>query len=131
MERLERTGVLTLVTVLSVQIWTGGPLLALWIGSQVQGPGHPQMGPVAVVAISLIAITVVLVLLLGRLDQVYDRMVGTPRARQQLPWMRSMRGERPETEKHPKAVDIIVILSVVAAVIVFEVWFFFFAGSPI
>jgi hypothetical protein len=46
-----------------------------------------------------------------------------------------MRGERPHDERQ-RARDLsplewILIVSVVVAVIAFEVWFFFFSGSPI
>ena len=45
-----------------------------------------------------------------------------------------MRGERPEhhtTGTRISGAERIVVLSVIAAAVVFEVWFFFFSGSPI
>lgn len=50
------------------------------------------------------------------------------------PWLRSMRGEREALAKKRQgisAIERIVVLSVVAAVAAFEVWFFFFAGSSL
>jgi hypothetical protein len=52
-----------------------------------------------------------------------------------VPWLRSMRGERPHYEKQRardlSPLEVILIVSVVAAVVVFEIWFFFFSGSSI
>ena len=41
---------------LALNVWTGSPLLAVWIGSKVQGDeSQPSMGAYAVVILSLIA----------------------------------------------------------------------------
>jgi len=45
-----------------------------------------------------------------------------------------MRGERKELARKREgisAVERLVVVSVVAAVLAFEIWFFFFAGSPL
>jgi hypothetical protein len=46
-----------------------------------------------------------------------------------------MRGERPHYDKQRardlSPLEVILIVSVVAAVVAFEIWFFFFSGSPI
>ncbi|MGI8920759.1 MAG: hypothetical protein ACR2HD_03660 [Solirubrobacteraceae bacterium] len=34
---LKRVGVVSLMTLASVNVWTGSPLMALWVGSKVQG----------------------------------------------------------------------------------------------
>jgi hypothetical protein len=64
------------MAVVATNIWTGGPLLALWIGSRVQGAGPPNMAAVAVAAVSLGAVSYVLVRLLARLDDAYGRRTG-------------------------------------------------------
>ena len=51
--RLKRVALVSLMAVVTVNIWTGGPLLALWIGSRVQGEGPPSMLAVGVAAVSL------------------------------------------------------------------------------
>jgi hypothetical protein len=65
----------------------------------------------------------------------YDRLTGRRRSvRRTLPWMRSMRGERPHEQPEgvrPSQAELMLIVCVVIAVIAFEVWFFFFSGSPI
>lgn len=133
--RLKRVALVALMALTTLNVWTGGPLLALWVGSRVQGAGPPSMGAVAVVAVTLGAVSVGLVRLLAVLDGVYARLTGRPSTvRRHVPWLRSMRAERPHA--HPRAGDlsaleIILIVTVVVAVVAFEIWFFFFSGSPI
>src|SRR3954464_12135451 len=85
------------MTIVGLNVWTGGRWLALWVGSRAQGSGPPTMGAVAVVVVCLAAVSLVLVWVLGQLNRVYERMTGhTPTVRQHTPWLRSMRGERPQ-----------------------------------
>jgi hypothetical protein len=124
-----------LMGVLTLNIWTGSPLLALWIGSRVQGPGPPSMAAVFVVAVTMVAVSLVLLKALAAVEQSYERLTGqSGRVRQHVPWLRSMRGERPhelEREHHLAPLEIVLVASVMTATAVFEVWFFFFSGSPI
>ena len=60
-------------------VWTGGPLLALWVGSRVQGGGPPTMTAVFVVVVTLALISFALVWALGRLSRAYEQMVGQAR----------------------------------------------------
>jgi hypothetical protein len=119
----------------TLNLWTGGPLLALWIGSRLQGEGGPSMLAVGVAAVSLGLISYVLVRLLARLDAAYGRITGRPTSvTRHVPWLRSMRGERPHVQKHARELsplEVVLIVSVVTVVLLFEVWFFFYSGSPI
>jgi hypothetical protein len=123
------------MAVVTSNIWTGGPLLALWIGSRVQGQGPPSMTAVAVAAISLGVISYVLVRLLARLDAAYGRLTGrSSTVSRHVPWLRSMRGERPHPQRHARELsplEVVLIVSVVVVVALFEVWFFFYSPSPI
>jgi hypothetical protein len=124
------------MVLVTLNIWTGGPLLALWIGSRVQGAGPPSMLAVAVVAVALGVVSFVLVRLLARLDGAYGRLTGrTSSVRRHVPWLRSMRGERPHSDRQHAdeltPLEIVLIVSVVAVVVLFEIWFFFYSGSPI
>src|SRR4051812_12223723 len=76
--RVKRVTLTCVMVVLTLNIWTGGPLLALWIGSQAQGEGPPTMSAVAVAAVSLGVISYVLVRLLARVDAMHTRMTGRP-----------------------------------------------------
>jgi hypothetical protein len=133
--RLKRVGLVCLMVLVTLNIWTGGPLLALWIGSRVQGPGAPSMLAVAVAAVSLGVLSYVLVKFLAWLDAVYARASGRPtRVSRHVPWLRSMRGERPHQQTRARELsplEVILVVSVVLVVALFEVWFFFYSPSPI
>jgi hypothetical protein len=127
---LTRIGLGILTTLVSVNLWTGGPLLALWVGSRVQAAvGQLSMGAVAATVGVLIAETIVLYKMLSYLSMRYDEAIGRETPRRQLPWLKPMSGERRVEEIHQPltAVERIVIVTVVVAVIAFEIWFFFFA----
>src|SRR2546421_3274601 len=88
------------MSVVGLNIWTGNPLLALWVGSRVSGSGPPTMGAIAVVAAMIGAVGFVLTRILGLLGAAYDRLTGhTMGVRRHVPWLRSMRGERVEYER--------------------------------
>jgi hypothetical protein len=134
--RLKRTGLIAAMALASTNVWTGSPLMALWVGSRVVGStGQISMLAVAVVTVVMGALSISLIVLLGWLGDAYDRLTGRRRAiRQHLPWLRSMRGERPHEQPEgvrPSPLEMIVAGTVIIAVVVFEVWFFFFSGSPI
>jgi hypothetical protein len=121
---------------LALNVWTGSPLLAVWLGSKVQGENsQPSMGAYAVVILSLIffswALYQLLKLVMGR----YEEVTGTtPTVRSHAPWLRSMRGERPDypgTAGRISGAERIVVVAVLLAAAAFEIWFFFFSGSSI
>jgi hypothetical protein len=134
-DRAKRFLLAALMAVLVLNLWTGGPLLALWIGSRAQGEGPPTMGAVGVVILALVLISVALYRALQLASQAYDDLTGaTPTVRQHAPWLRSMRGERPGYDgvrPELSSGERILVLGVIVAFAAFEVWFFFFSGSPI
>lgn len=118
----------------TVNIWTGAPLLALWVGSRAAGPTGLSMTAVGVVVIVLLALVLALTALLMRINARYDRLTGRVVDRRVSPWMRSMRSEREDYARERQgtsAIERVVVISVTVAVLVFNVWFFFFAGSPV
>ena len=133
--RLKRVALTCVMVIATLNIWTGSPLLALWVGSRVQGSGPPSMLAVAVVAVTLGALTVALVKLLARIDAAYARVAGRPSSvSRHVPWLRSMRGERPHEKRHARELsplEVIAITTVVLVVALFEIWFFFYSPSPI
>jgi len=134
--RLKPILLAALMAFLALNVWTGSPLLALWIGSQIQGEeSQPSMGAFAAVIVCLVAFSWGLYQLLKLTTHAYRQATGTqPTMRTHAPWLRSMRGERPEHSRataHSSGAERIVVASVILAVIVFEVWFFFFSGSSI
>jgi hypothetical protein len=69
--------------------------------------------------------------LLYRLNGVYERVTGQDaEVRVQMPWHRSMRGER-EVRRRTTVLELVMMISVSLALLVFAVWFFFFAGSSL
>jgi hypothetical protein len=130
-----RVLLLAAMALVAVNIWTGAPLLALWIGSRIQGDSGLSMGAVFTVIAVMGASMYGLVRLLGALGARYDRRLGRePARRQQLPWMRSLSGERLSDQRAREpvsALDVLLVGMVLVAALAFEVWFFFFSGSPI
>jgi hypothetical protein len=136
MKPLKRVGLLSGMALATVNIWTGSPLLALWIGSRaVTGSGQATLAAIAVVAIVLAAMSLLLIRVLGTLQSYYDELTGQKRSvRRHTPWLRSSRGERPHEQPEgvrPSPVEWMLIASVVIVVTAFEIWFFFYSGSPI
>jgi hypothetical protein len=135
-DRAKRAGLLAAMTATGLNVWTGSPLAALWIGSRVQGSAQsPTMAPVFIVAICMGAFSYGLLRVLRRLGSAYDRLIGRqPTIRAHVPWLRSLRGERPH-EAGPEytlsALDIVLCVMVIIAIALFEYWFFFLSTSSI
>ena len=132
---LKRVGLLSASALAAVNIWTGAPLLAVWVGSQVVGDSGLSMTAVFVVIVVLAASCIGLAVALTWLSARYDELTGRPaEARRTSPWLRSMRGEREEESRRKHGispVERVVVIAVVLGVLAFEVWFFFFAGSSL
>lgn len=135
MECAKRFGLAALMAFLALNIWTGSPLLALWIGSRVQGEeSQASMAAFAAVIGSLALFSVLLYQALKYVMHAYQEATGTlPTVRPHAPWLRSIRGERPDYGAGPamSGAERIVVVTVIIAVVAFEIWFFFFSGSPI
>ena len=121
--------------VVTLNIWTGAPLLGLWVGSRVAPESGISMLAVLVVIVVIGVAVWLLMQALGYLQAAYAETSGRPTARRQTTWLRPMSGER----AHGKgavapplnAADYVVVSVVVLAIAAFEVWFFFFAGSSL
>jgi hypothetical protein len=133
--RLERALILAAMAVVAVNIWTGSPLLALWVGSRLQGTSGVKMSAVFAVVLVMGVTSFALVKLLGVLGARHDRLLGVPPApRRQQPWLRSLSGERVRDQRRRtriSALDVVLVGTVLVAAIAFEVWFFFYSGSSI
>jgi hypothetical protein len=119
---------------ISVNLWTGAPLLALWVGSQVGDQSTLSMTAVFVVLLVLAALVAAMAVALTWLNNTYDELIGRPRIERRVPWLRSMRAE---AEGHissrvgETALERIVMISVYIAVIMLLIWLVFFAGSMV
>jgi hypothetical protein len=119
---------------LAINLWTGAPLLALWVGSKVVGRQTLSMEAVIVVIVVLAALVYPMTIALTRLNAAYDRLLGRPEVEDRLAWLRSMNTQhQPNAGRRTgfSAIERIVMASVYVAVITFLVWFFFFASSPL
>jgi hypothetical protein len=123
--------VLLLMAVGSVLLWLAIPVGWVWIASQIVNSSQPTFGPYLLI---LVAVPVSMYLAgkaLFRLDGVYARLTGRDtEVRVQLPWHKSMRGER-ESGRKPTVLEAVMIVSVSVALLSFAIWFFVFAGSSI
>jgi hypothetical protein len=127
---LSATVLIVLMIFFSLMLWIGIPLGWLFIGSQLVSTTQPSMGPYMVVGVGIVASVIVDAMVLSRLHRAYQKVTGGEgTVRIQLPWLRSMRGER--TSGRPTSVlDIIMVCSVALAALAATLWFFLLAGSP-
>ncbi len=115
----------------SLLMWLGAPLFWLWLGSQLQSGSTPSLGPYLLILVGVVVSMIVLGKLLSRLDHLYGRVTNTnATVRVRLPWHRSMRGER-GSGRQTRVVDIVMVVSVSSALLLFGAWFFLLAGSSL
>ena len=122
-----------LTAFITINIWTGAPLLALWVGSKVVGQRALSMAAVGVVVVVLAVLVFGLALALTWLNNVYDELTGRPRTERRSAWLRSMRAEEQGHMSQRIGVtplERIVVINVYVAVIAIVVWYVFFAGPP-
>jgi hypothetical protein len=133
--RLKLLGLDAVMILAAVNIWTGSPLLAVWVGSRVVSSSRPTMGALFLIVVVLAAMSIALIYVLNSASAAHDRLTGRRQAvRQHVPWLRSMRAERVETERSKRELTVlerVLVITVVVAILLFEVWFFFFSPSPI
>jgi hypothetical protein len=116
----------------AINLWTGAPLLALWVGSQVVGQQALSMGAVFVVIIVLAIVVSAIVFALGRLDSGYKALTGQPLRENRLTWLRSMNTQDEAGNAIPLSLlEAIIMATVYVTVLLLLVWFFVFAGSPL
>jgi hypothetical protein len=131
----KRTILLSATTVISLNIWTGAPLAALWVGSRVVGQRLLSMTAVFAVIATLAVLVSAMTFALIWLGARYDKLVGRPAGKPTpVPWLRSMRAEDTDllrSERGNTALEMIVVGSTVAAIVALEVWFCFFAGPQL
>jgi hypothetical protein len=131
---LKRVSMAAATAFLAINLWTGAPLLALWVGSRAVGEKTLSMTAVFVVVVVLAALVFVMAVALTWLNNTYDELIERPRTERRAPWLRSMRAE---SEGHissrvgTTALEQIVTTSVYIAVIALLVWLVFFAGPPL
>ena len=117
---------------LSINLWTGAPLLALWVGSEAADQQTLSMMAVFVVVLVLAALTVAISVSLLWLETRYRVLVGHPLREGRLTWLRAFNAQGEAVRQVPMSLlERIVTVVVYVAVIALIVWFLFFAGSPL
>ena len=123
---------ITLMAIGSILLWLGVPIGWVYLASQIVSSSQPSMGAYLLV-IAGIGVSIAIVgKALAILDRTYGRVVrgSEQTGPRQLPWHRSLRGER--GARAPLTVlGTVMIWSVSIAAIAFGIWFFGFAGSSL
>jgi hypothetical protein len=131
LSKLGATAIILAMIFCAMMLWIGIPLGWLFIGSQVVDTTQPSMGPYMLVAVGIIGSVIVDALILSRLNRAYQQVTGSEgTVNIQMPWMRSMRGER-ESGRPTGVLDVIMVGTVVIAALCFGLWFWVFAGSSL
>ena len=121
------------MTFTAVNIPLGATVGGLWVASRLAGEGGTSMAAVGAFVVVAGTLGVALAHVLARLGRRHDRLLGRePSTRRQSPWMRPFNDQR-----HPggsgegqRALDVVMVIVVVAVLLAYEVWFLFFSGSP-
>jgi hypothetical protein len=118
---------------LAMNIWTGAPLLSLWVGSQFVGEHRLSMGAIGIVVITLAVLELAMALGIAWLDNTYKRITGFPLRENRLTWLRSMNieGETVGEGVRTSALERIVMINVYIAVIILVAYFFLIPQSPL
>jgi hypothetical protein len=118
---------------LAINIWTGGPLLSLWIGSQFVGERRLSMGAIGIVVVTLVVLELAMAIGMTWLDNTYKRITGFPLRENRMTWLRSMNIENETVGEGIRAsvLERIVMANVYVAVAVLVVYFFFLPQSPL
>jgi hypothetical protein len=115
----------------SIGMWIGLPLALLYLASNIADSSQPSMGPYLLVLLGLPVGMFAIAKGLALLDRTYARVTGREDDPYQPAWMRSLRGERTSAHSRTTVLDVVMVLSVGAALLVGAIWFFLFAGSSL
>jgi DNA primase catalytic core, N-terminal domain len=132
---LKRMLLVVATALVGINTFTGAPLLAVWLGSHAQGGRVLSLRGVVTVLVVLAILEFLLGLALTWLSATYDRVTGRPRfVGETSPWHRAKRGDRVQDirSRFPMSPpERVVVACTVLGFLVFEVWFFFLAGSSL
>src|ERR1700694_1218611 len=124
---LKRTAMAAVTALATVNVWTGCPLLALWVGSRAVGAGDLSMTAVAVVLVVLALLEGAMLLLLAWLTNVYDELIGLQRGESEVAWIRR-RCAPPEAAGARRRLELtslegVVVINVYVAVVTLIAWY--------
>jgi hypothetical protein len=129
--RVAAAGLIVLMAVGSIAMWIATPIGWLLLASVITPSTRPSLGIYLLVLAGIPVTMVAFGKGLAALDRRYGRLTDTaPVVRRQLPWHRSLRGERPGGRRS-SVLDVVMVVSVGLALVAFAIWFFTFAGSSL
>jgi hypothetical protein len=129
---LKRTALAAATAFAAINIWTGCPLLALWVAAQASGEHRITMTALGVFLVTVALLEGVTIIALAWLNDVYDEVTGRRRVERRPPWLRAMSEEAEHHVSQRVGISLperIVMIIVYVAVIALAVWYVFFAGA--
>lgn len=115
----------------SISLWLVIPVAWIYAASHIVKTTQPTLGPYILILVGVPTSMFIVGKLLYRLNGVYERLTGQDsEVRVQMPWHRSMRGER-APRRRTTVLELVMIISVSLALLVFGIWFFFFAHATL
>jgi len=115
----------------TTNIWTGCPLVALWVAGQVSGEHRITMTAFGVFVLAFAVLEGLTLTALAWLNDVHDQLTGRQRVERRSPWLRAMSDEAEHHVSQRVGISLlerIVMINVYLVVIAFVVWYVFFAG---
>jgi hypothetical protein len=128
---LKRIALTAATAFAAINIWTGCPLVALWVAAQVSGEHRITMPALGVFLVTVALLEGVTIIALAWLNDVYDELTGRRRVERRSPWLRSMSEEAERHVSQRVGISLperIVMIIVYVAVLALAVWYVFFAG---
>jgi hypothetical protein len=129
---LKRIALTAATAFAAINIWTGCPLLALWVAAQVSGEHRITMPALGVFLVTIALLEGVTIVALSWLNDVYDDLTGRHRVERRSPWLRAMSEEAERHVSQRVGISLperVVMIIVYLAVIALAVWYVFFASS--
>lgn len=122
-----KAGIIALMAIGSVMMWIGAPVGWIYVAAQLSDSSQVSMTQVVLIVVGIPATMFFIGKGLGRLNEKYAELTGSANEVQiRAPWMRSMRDER-DLHRPRTVLDVVMVLSVGTALILFGIWFMFFA----
>jgi hypothetical protein len=124
---IKRAGMAAVTAIVTVNVWTGCPLLALWVGSRAVGRHDLSMGAVVVVLAVLALLEAAMLLLLAWLSSIYDELIGLRRSEAEVTWIRRL-GAPPQAAGVRRTLQLtsvegVVVINVYVAVVTLVLWY--------
>jgi hypothetical protein len=105
-----------LMAIGSIVMWLVAPIGLIWLAAHTGSAASPTLGPLLIVALALPVTTVVIAIMLRKLDHWFSDITGMTHDNRRLavPWMRGMTEHRGVRRK-ATILDVVMVISVVGA----------------